>query len=90
MMDAHQARSISGAAGNWQVEGMPISLEGTPMILSIADGGRVLANSMRTYGKPSVQIRALASLCLRRDCPDNDKACCAHVSVHIDSSARIG
>ncbi|MFM7980622.1 MAG: hypothetical protein ACKPKO_15015, partial [Candidatus Fonsibacter sp.] len=40
---------------------MPISLDGTPMILSIAGGGRVLANSTRTYGKKvsrSVHLQA--------------------------------
>ncbi|MFM7988087.1 MAG: hypothetical protein ACKPKO_53115, partial [Candidatus Fonsibacter sp.] len=51
MMEAHQARSYSGIAGHWQVESIPSALEGTPMILSIADDGRVLANSMRNYGK---------------------------------------
>ncbi|MFM7981551.1 MAG: hypothetical protein ACKPKO_19755, partial [Candidatus Fonsibacter sp.] len=47
MMEAHQARSFTGIAGHWQVEGIPGALEGTPMILSFADDGRVLANSMR-------------------------------------------
>ncbi|MFM7986014.1 MAG: hypothetical protein ACKPKO_42540, partial [Candidatus Fonsibacter sp.] len=51
LMEAHQARSFTGIAGHWQVESIPSALEGTPMILIIAEDGRILANSMRSYGK---------------------------------------
>ena len=43
MVESHQAQPAPGVTGDRQVEG-------TPMILSIADDGRPLPNSMRAYG----------------------------------------
>ncbi|MFM7981065.1 MAG: hypothetical protein ACKPKO_17280, partial [Candidatus Fonsibacter sp.] len=44
MMETHHAHLVAEVVGDRY-------FEGKPMILSMADGGRVLANSLRSYGK---------------------------------------
>ena len=54
MVELHQVQPVPEVTGDRQVEG-------TPMILSIADGGRVIANAMRSYGsrvRKTVHVQA--------------------------------
>ena len=76
MVEQHDiSQPTSGVTGDRRVEGMP-------MILSLADDGRLLQNTMRDFGrKVKKTVHLQAFVCW--NCSDNEETSCAGIPASI-------